>query len=200
MAAGQDIPNDFWNVNAFKWDEEPMSDDGSDEIFISHAVSESPVTPERDNNDDEYLHNPATLFPSGLVPDEQIPEIMLDDDSDRSSTPRASTNSNFDDSATLYHPEDSPSATSYLSHRRRHTLVASKLAAFAAATVDMPAPSGKLDHIFAVDALQTGAPPTPNHRPFGFGHIRTYSAPDLRTLRGTHDLLLEEEHMLLPAF
>ncbi|KAH7103261.1 hypothetical protein BKA62DRAFT_697872 [Auriculariales sp. MPI-PUGE-AT-0066] len=188
MSTAQDIPNDFWNVNTFKWDEEPLSDDGSGSNPDNFNTFEREETPERDD-DDVFTTN-------GLVPEEQIPEMWLDGtNSDRSSdTPRAS-NSNFDDSATLYHPEDS--SPTFLSHRRRHTLVGGKFASF----VSHPASAalvgkGKVQTIFT--SPHTAAVSTPT-RPFGL--VRTSSAPDLRALRGTHDLLLEEdEPMLISAF
>jgi len=174
------VPNDFWNVHEFKWEDEPLSDDG-----ITFADAEDSVAP----NHHKHSAPPSPIeLGNGLIPEEYIPEFWLDGfDSDRSSdTPRAS-NSNFDDSATLYHPEDS---SSFLSHRRRHTLVGGKFAAFDSYFTSSP------DSVFTVPPTAASTPPTR-----AFGLVRTSSAPDLRALRSSHDnFLAEDERTPVSAF
>jgi hypothetical protein len=189
MTASQDIPVDFWNVHDFKWEDEPLSDDGSGDSNLFSAPVDRDTDKETPAPSGSDITSTSVV---GFVPDEQISEIWLDDEYDdhesewdRSSNPRAS-NSNFDDSATLYHPEDS----SYLSHRRRHTLVG-KLAAFVAEDATVASAAHKL-HMFGPSPTSGFATPT---RPFGL--TRTSSAPDLRALRASYD---PEEHMLLSAF
>lgn len=170
------VPNNFWEVHEFKWEDEPLDGNNSTDNKNQDAA-QAPAQLHQASAHYHYslAHAADANTPMhvadgrGLVPDEHIPELWLDDSfSDASSsTPRG-----FDDGATLYHPDEPGSPT------RRFSLADPRVSSFF--TASAPA-SPDADALFFCTPT-TAAAPSSTARPALLK--RTNSAPDLRLLRG----------------
>ncbi|EJD36447.1 hypothetical protein AURDEDRAFT_154619 [Auricularia subglabra TFB-10046 SS5] len=170
------VPNNFWEVHEFKWEDEPL--DGSNKDSKNQDAAQAPSAQLHQASAHYHQYRPHAhpdvdantpmhvADGRGLVPDEHIPELWLDDSfSDASSsTPRG-----FDDGATLYHPDEPTSPT------RRFSLADPRSFFNASAPASPDA-----DALFFTPTTTTA--PSSTARPALLK--RTNSAPDLRLLRG----------------
>jgi hypothetical protein len=131
VAAGApaDVPNDFWDVHEFKWEDEPEEEaapvlgvvQAQYARAFEHGQDDTEIDTQYDDDDDD-------LSPSDSITERALDDYDNDqddeDESDSSSSSSSPHSSSNDDSATLYHPSENDDAV--MRAVERHAFITGK--------------------------------------------------------------------------